>query len=339
MCKVDPTAGDAKMWALLALTAAAYETDQLTFRTRPLRDATDTADALVEPMLARAVDRANRRTRCQGDEGEMREALARAIHRETGGKVWVISRGLFRAPGFSRYSAALVRSPAERIAFERREDIYGDMTLWQSVILTLGGPCPTFVIAGVRIGSDKLDHFFDLGWQYFHAIEKGKPEAEAIAAGARTEVQMYGMLTSKTFAFADLKANWDGLGFYRALLTDDSVFRRGEDGCVEQVAPWRWDAWVDADWDEVENPGVHTRLVQRRLTKTLEERREVVCAERDVWDAEGERDARMADLNADQPWIRGRVPLRDDPYQLAALCDPEWDGESTPARPHHFVER
>jgi hypothetical protein len=301
--------------------AVAYETDQLTWRERPLADATPVAHQLLEPLLARAVARTNERTRCEGDDREVGFALAREIHRATSRPAYVLSRGLLRAPGYSRYTAAIERSDAERFGFDEREDVFGEQTLWQSWILTTAGPCSTYDIAGTRIGTDKIDHFFGLGWTYFREVHRGASEREAVANGTFTERSFYGLFTSKTFSFADLKANWDGYRYYAGLLGPDGDFERADDGCVAQARPFDWSRWIDAGWDEVLEPGNHTRLVERRLLRTLEERREEVCAARAIWDADGSREARLLALEANPDWVEGPAPLRRDPYQLAALCD------------------
>lgn len=315
-------------WIALAL---AYETDQLTHRELPLGDATAIAEDLLAPLLAEAIARTNARTRCDADDTRTRNVLAKQIHRSTSRPAYVLSRGLLRAPGYSRYTAAIERSEAPRFDFREREDVFGRMTVWQSWILATAGPCSTYAIGGQRIGTDKIDHFLGLGWTYFKEVRNGATEDEAVAHGTFTERAFYGLFTSKTFSFADLKANWDGYRFYDGLLRAGSAFQRADDGCVVQERPFAWSDWVDPSWDEVLEPGNHTRLVERRLLRSLEEDRKAICAARAIWDADGAREARLAALPRDAVWIEGPAPVRRDPYQLAALCDPE---RTEPLRPH-----
>lgn len=309
---------------LLAIPiAAAYETDQLTHRELQLVDATDEANALMDGMLARAAARTNARTACQGGSDEIRAVLAQEIHRATSRSASVGERGILRAPGFSTYSAAVERSDSiDRFGFPHRGDIYGGLTLWNSVILTLAGPCSTVDVAGVRIGTDKFDHFLGVGYQYWRVVQRtGSPDA-AIAFGNRTEWSYYGLLTSKTFSYADMRANWDGWRFYEELLGPDSVLGLGEDGCVVQRRPFDWVDWIGSEWDEVLNPPVYTRLVERGILRTLDAHREEICASRERWDGERWWEDYLAALPS-PGYVGARVPERRDPWQLSALCDPE----------------
>lgn len=307
---------------LLVASAAAYETDQLTWRERQLVDATDTADALLAPLLAEAVAATNERTGCAGTDDEVRQVLAHQIREATSRRRPMPSRGLLRAPGFSVYTAALEGSDADRFAFDHREDLYGGLSAWQSVVLATAGTCSTFEIAGVRIGSDKLDHFLDTGFHYFQAA-RARGEERALSRGTAQERSIYGLLTSKAFSWADLAANYDGWRFYAGLLGPGSPFARDERGCVAQIGRFTWRDHVRIDWDEVENPPVYTRLVEDGVLRRLQRDRDVVCASVARWDPAGERAARIAHLQAHPPYVVGPAPARRDPWQLAALCDPD----------------
>ncbi|MCA9566880.1 MAG: hypothetical protein KC656_03520, partial [Myxococcales bacterium] len=230
---------------------------------------------------------------------------------------WVLRRGVFRAPGFTRYTRALYRSEAERFAFEDRDDIYGDVSAFESPILFLAGPGPTYAIGGQRVGSDKLDHFLSVGFAYYRHTARGGTEEEAVRSGVRTEYRLWGMFTSRTFSFADLRANHDGYRFYAELLEPGSAFDRDTDGCVERVGAWSWAAWVHAQWDEVLDPSVYAEVVGQRVLDTLAARRAAVCSSRKAWD-----DGVRAWAEPDAPWLAGPRPVQGDPFQLDALCDP-----------------
>ncbi|MEQ1502025.1 MAG: hypothetical protein ABMB14_07325 [Myxococcota bacterium] len=324
----------------LASVGWAYETDQLTERDRQLVDATAPANTAVRALLDRAIDETNHRTGCAGSDDAIRRVLADEIHRATSRPSWVWSRGVLRAPGFSTFSAALERSPeVDRFAFPGRSDLYGALTAWQSVILATAGPCSTFEIAGVRVGSDKFDHFLDNGWEYWRIVDRTGDVDAAIAEGTRTERSIYGLLTSKTFSYADLRANWDGYRFYAGLLGPDSPVGRAADGCVAATAPFDWRAWVDPEWDEVINPPVYTHLVEQGVLRGLDRDREAVCAARAVWDADGWREVALP--AGAPPYVSGPAPARRDPWQLARLCDPGRTEPLAPAavRPRDEVRR
>ena len=323
---------------LLVASAHAYETDQLTWREHQLVDAAPIANHAMDELLSIAVARANARTGCRGTDEEVHSVVADEIHAVTSLPVRVWSRGVLRSPGFSTYSAALERSDrVDRFAFTGREDIYGGVSAWQSVILATAGPCSTFEIGGVRTGSDKLDHFLDTGYGYWRTARRTTLEV-AVERGTRTERSFYGLLTSKTFSYADLRANWDGFRFYEGLLGPDSVVRRSDDGCLEIARPFDWRAWIDSEWDEVLNPPVYTHLVEEAVLRGLDARRDEVCSARSRWDEGGWRE-RMLRALPSPPYVVGPAPARRDPWQLEALCD---DARTLPleasaVRPHDEV--
>ena len=291
----------------LTTVGLAYETDQLTHRQRPLTDASATADQIMDRLLADAVAQTNRRTRCTAPADEVHRTLARAIHRATSRGRWVWRRGVTRAPGFSTFSKALEISDADRHGFDDRSDVFGDLEVWHSLILSLAGPCSTFEVASVRLGSDKFDHFLAVGFDYWRHSRRGTDPRRAARLGVRTERSLFGLTTSKAFSWADLRANWSGYGFYRDLLGPDSVLALQDDGCVAQVEPWRWSDWVDAGWDEVFNPPRFTRVVERRVLAHLVDHRPEICHGRRGWDPDGLRDVVVAALAEVRPpgwWVR-----------------------------------
>jgi hypothetical protein len=320
--------------------ALAYETDQLVWRDHQLRDASGYADALMAEVLARSVAAVNARSACGGTDDELRLALARALHDHTSRRVRVVERGAFRSPGFGTFTAALERTDrVDRFAFSRREDLYGSLTVWHSLILTVAGPCSTLEVGGVRTGTDKFDHFLDTGYHYFREVLRRGDDDAGVVRGTATERAFYGLLTSKAFSYADLRANWDGLRFYQGLLGDGSAVRRDEAGCLEVARPFTWREWVSPEWDEVLNPPVYTRLVERGVLRALEDRRTEVCAARERWDHERWREAALESLPEPAPYVIGPAPGRRDPWQLEALCDPgrEEALSASPVRPRREV--
>ncbi len=84
---------------------------------------------------------------------------------------------------------------------------------------------PTVNIYGVHLGTDKIAHFFQQGYQYHRIAEryraKGLPlqaaEAKAISWGRMTENTYYGTMVGAVFSNADLFANMVGMRFYEGL--------------------------------------------------------------------------------------------------------------------------
>lgn len=309
--------------ALLACASArAYETDQLTERGQPLEDALPVANARVDVMLASAIDRVNARTRCQATPEETRRLLADEIHELSAVKRMVWRRGLTRMAGFGRYAAWMETAPVSSRPFLDREDIFGELSFMESVILHTSGPCGTLRVGGVLVGTDKFDHFWDLGFNYWKLAERKDDATAGVAYGTNTELFYYGLLTSRTFSFADLRANYDGYLFYADLLEGDSLLQLDEDGCVVQTRAWDWRDWLDWEYDEVLNPSVFAPIVQWGLTRTLIERKEEVCADYAQWGGPAYAAHLDAVLSSPvPPYVYGPSPARSDPFQLEALCN------------------
>lgn len=307
---------------MLALTtlALAYETDQVTHRDRVLFDAREPANAKVNAMLAIAVARANVQTRCDASAKEHHRQLARAIYQETAHSEYVRDRGEFSGLGFGSYSAWLETSPdVDRFDFLDRTDIYGGIKRKESLILGSVGVCSTVELAGIRVGTDKVDHFFEQGYTYFLESGGGRDEAKALRWGMDSERTIFGLLTSNAFSYADLNANWQGYRFYRDLLTT-GPFRVGPYGCVEQTRPFDWADYVNDAWDEALNPNLYTRVVGEHVTAWLESHRDEVCAGWADWgpDLVKRRDAVLVGRAA---YVAPGAPDYVDSVRLDALCE------------------
>jgi len=308
--------------ALIDGSAAAYETDQLTHRATPLRDSAWIAELAMDTVVAHAVERTNARTGCGMSEADTREVLAYELDRLTGGTQLAESRDALRRFGYHRYDAWLEGDPGDQHSFDERDDIFGGLTGWQSLILRVVGPCDTARLDDTLLGVDKIGHFFAVGYDYYRRSRGGTDPERALRWGTRTERTYFGLLTSKTFSYADLAANWAGYRFYLGLLTPGSVVALGEDGCVVQARSWDWSEWVSWEFDEVMNPSVHTSSVQRGVSEYLWENRETICAEYAQWGGEDYQAHLEAVLSAElSEYVVGRHPARTDPYELDSLCE------------------
>lgn len=303
---------------LLLRLALPYETDQLTERDVPLRDVREAANAKVDAILAEAIDTVNLNPGCGTTDAALREALAREIHILTSKDTYIPGRRL-AGLGYGRFAAWMETTLPDLRSFPDRRDIYGAVGPRQSLVLDEVGPCSTFNLAGVLVGSDKPDHFFDEGYFYALRSKWGKREARAIRWGTFTELSVYGLLTSAVFSYADLAANFAGYRFYVGLLSEGSVVRRGEDGCVHPTRPFDWAEWVDPSWDEVRNPSVYPRRVQKRVEEHLRAHRDSYCASYARW-GEGYSAELYPMLRETPVYASPKAPSRVDPFQLDQLC-------------------
>lgn len=321
--------------AVSSRAARAYETDQLTRRDEPLADILPMANRHMDDLLNQAVARTNRRTGCHLPVEATRQVLAREILRVTGGNGTVPDRGLVRMFGFSRYSAWIERQDIGRRGFLDRDDIFSDLSFWQSPVLRAVGTSGTVLVAGTLMGTDKFDHFFELGYDYYARSGWGEDPEAARAFGTASERTYFGMLTSRTFSFADLAANEDGYQFFSGLLAPGSDLALDDQGCVVQSHPWDWSAIVSWEWDEVQNPSVFVPIVQGSVAARLQAHKDEVCASYARWGSPGYLEHLDEVLDAWPPYVVGAAPARSDPFQLERLChgDPvygqgrPWKGE------------
>lgn len=121
-------------------------------------------------------------------------------------------------------------------------------TLWGALagarlpIRVLGA---TLKVDNICIGTDKLGHFFQQGYEYYEiARRKKKGETAAEEYGIKTELGKFGLRTTGVFSNADLEANRQGLAFYDDLAANrDMTF---------DIA-----TYISNQWNEATNPNYY----------------------------------------------------------------------------------
>ncbi|MQA91203.1 MAG: DUF4157 domain-containing protein [Gemmatimonas sp.] len=107
---------------------------------------------------------------------------------------------------------------------------------------------PTMRINGICVGSDKLGHFLQQGFEYLQIFQQTQSEQRAVEHGVSTEVGGFGLSSTGVFSNADLEANRQGLRFYRDLLADPSM--------TFDIA-----SYINANWNEETNPSHYEESV------------------------------------------------------------------------------
>jgi len=220
--------------SLLAIgdVAVATETDQFTTPKKPLYD--------IGPKLSRKVAEIIEADRKGSDPERVlyewvgRNILASRIAR------WVRDIRVADGPvGFrpsvfhSIYRGALSVAPAS-FAFDS----------------------PTVHVHGYYMGTDKIDHFFQQGYEYFEMVgRKGKgglDDADAIAVavahGVEQEHTYYGTLATGVYSNGDLAANYAGMKFYLNLRRPVRIGERVWPPLLERTPTgWRLRPGIDPD--------------------------------------------------------------------------------------------
>jgi hypothetical protein len=243
--------------ALGSAPVQALETDQFYAWTRPLEDATDAINHRINAEIAETLARVNAERGatscpCGKVKRAIREHFDYAIIARP--ELWVTKTSqVDRVPA----------TPDEEPVF-RRAFLYGgtsplDPVLWMP-------PSPTIEIAGVRVGTDKLGHFFSDGaWleaSYRRALKKGAADEDALRAALRyglaTESTIWGTGTSGILSLADLEANYQGLLFYRGLCNgSDPALALTAEGW-RLTRPFNLRDYVSPEWDESWQPNIYT---------------------------------------------------------------------------------
>jgi len=260
---------------LAAPWCRALETDQFYAWNRPLKDATGAINAEVNAEIEAALQRIDARRKpcsCKDAEKAIHDRFEYAVIARI--ELWAMKSSLVdRVP-----------ANADEEPTYRREWIYGktsplDPINWMPA-------SPTIEVAGVRIGADKLGHFFSDGeWAhqwYQRTLKHGATEdnamAQAIEFSVVGERSIWGKGTSGTFSLSDLEADFQGLMFYRGLCGGAEPALEPASGGWRLKKPFDLRDWVGPAWDESWKPCIYSpsrwakvRPMMRRYCERLED--------------------------------------------------------------------
>lgn len=211
--------------------AAALETDQFTVPPTPLVDLAPEFEQQLFQALAEAVERANQQHALERELAsrasfrfvrEQHLAKARQCLTED-----YIVRRVFMATTRCGVPQARLELWARSTDFERqpaRFEPKPDKTVYGSLSrpILMQVMSPTINLYGIYLGTDKLGHFFEQGYEYYevyrHALAQGHDHAvavrKAVQLGVRQENGLYGMAVDSVYSNADLAANYAGFKFY-----------------------------------------------------------------------------------------------------------------------------
>ena len=243
--------------ALVAAPSRALETDQFYAWTRPLEDATEAINQRINAEVAETLARVNARhdaasSPCRTAQKAIRNHFDYAIIARP--ELWAT-----KTSDVDRVPATADEEWRFRSAYLYGETSPLDPVLWMP-------PSPTIEIAGVRVGVDKLGHFFSDGaWletSYRRALKKGAADDDALRAalqyGLATESTIWGKGTSGILSLADLEANYQGLLFYVGLCNgSDPALTLTPEGW-RLTRPFDLRDYVTPEWDESWQPNIYS---------------------------------------------------------------------------------
>lgn len=107
-----------------------------------------------------------------------------------------------------------------------------------------GGLAPVMQVNDIRFGTDKIGHFFQLGYDHYYERTVGKgalSRDDAIRDGSKSEEGSFGLDITGVYSNADIAANKAGMKFYEDLARNPNL-------------TFDIKAYISSDWNEVSNP-------------------------------------------------------------------------------------
>jgi hypothetical protein len=239
----------------LAEPVRALETDQYYAWRRSLADSSEALNAKINFEMDTALAEINARN--GGRDASCRDALEAIHDRFT---LFIFQK----IELWAQRTSVLSRIPAderEELLY-RKNWIYGQVA-WYYLSRTVP-PSPTIEIAGVRLGTDKISHFFSEGHYYLEwyegARERGMSHDEAVEFAARRgiaiETTVLGGVISGVISPADLEANHQGLLWYIDLCEGEPPLLQRTDAGWRMREPFDLRPYVSPEWDESYLPNV-----------------------------------------------------------------------------------
>ena len=159
------------------------------------------------------------------------------------------------------------------------DSIYGGSYSVMSRFFGLGA---VVRIAGQVIGTDKIGHFFDMGFHLRALRAQGRTIEQVLAQSRWEEEGLWGMWSTGIKSYGDITANFDGHRFWRDIYGEgDDPYFACADGRIKQRRAFRWADYVTAAWTEsincssISTPAIQTVVKENiaKLEKLHPERR------------------------------------------------------------------
>lgn len=249
---------------LWSASAPALETDQFYAWGKPIEDSTAYLNAWVQIQVQSALDARSAAppADCESAIEVVQKRLQHSIYQPI--ELWILSSHLVdRIPRGEEadrdYRAHYLLSKTFPLDYAR-----------------LLQPSPTLQVNGIRLGSDKLAHFFSEGWWYYkrwrrhHAGETAEEmQRSMFDYGVKLEQWIQGMKMTGVFSPADLEANYQGLIFYRQLCHGEEPLLYRQDNRWRFSGRFDFRDYVSPEWDESWNPNIYSPTRWKNIRKTM----------------------------------------------------------------------
>lgn len=266
---------------ILAYTpwVASSEVDQYTTLQTDLRDSTVELNAWFNSALAMALVKLNKTDhKCSPD------FLMKNIVKE------------MKLGNWAAFEYDLDKHPSvDRIPAEFKSSIYRDAEFTETPVLWSGRAlAPVIKVNGIRIGSDKLGHFFNQGFFYFtdpnhlpiddsklfrtaygivngpaYKLSEVRANKTAALFSHTEENGSMGLSMNGVKSWGDIAAGYDGFLFWSNFYGKDKSIIRCENGKFVQNYKFDWKNWVSKAWDETINCNEYSDKLGKSVTKRI----------------------------------------------------------------------
>jgi hypothetical protein len=109
----------------------------------------------------------------------------------------------------------------------------------------------TIKVNGQLIGTDKLGHFLDQGFEFYTPYRTSGYDIDVAMRGSIGSERTYsGGSSTGTISYSDSVANYHGIHFYHNLAEGQHPYFTCSNGKWQQIRPFKFSEYVDAAWDE-----------------------------------------------------------------------------------------
>jgi hypothetical protein len=220
-----------------------------------MQDASLELNQIMQGYFKQTLLKANKAGSCKPS------VLENALHCVTGGLFWARIENDIQASEI-----------IDRRTIARERSIYQDICFTEGCALYMAKLGFLMKIGDFYIGSDKLGHFLDQGYDYFQSPNL----SNALEYGEMTERTYYGLTSTAIYSYADLAANLDGYEFWKQVTGGKDPYFSCTNNVWTQQRTFDVREHVNAAWDEGlncshyrnehVNTAVHARIAALGLT-------------------------------------------------------------------------
>ena len=150
--------------------------------------------------------------------------------------------------------------------------IYKGTPFEPSIVGKFFGLGPIISVNGHHIGTDKLSHFLDIGYELFYDFRMHQSMDSIFAIAIGEEEGILGDTTTGVKSYGDIAADLDGFRFWQQVLGKDvrDPYFVCENGKMKQVRKFRWSEYVNAAWTEAINCSEYSSSAIAKNVELLE---------------------------------------------------------------------